>query len=204
MLTKEMIDKANASMKTIDVKGKNYVTVNERMKGFRSVCPAGSITTEIVEKDGDHILFRASVADEDGRVLGVGHAEENKGSSYINKTSYVENCETSAIGRALGAAGFGIDDSMGSADEIANAIMNQGERSVTQKAERVTQPKKSVTQKPKLATQVERKTFMGLCEKLDVNAEKVLRDAGWTSGKMTGDQYGKAMLILKEIEESQA
>ena len=58
-------------------------------------------------------------------VLGVGHAYEKEGSTFINKTSYIENCETSAVGRALGMAGFGIDTSVASAEEVQNAINNQ-------------------------------------------------------------------------------
>ena len=54
-----------------------------------------------------------------------GHAEERRGSSFINKTSYVENCETSAWGRALGNFGIGLDTSVASYDEVANAIKNQ-------------------------------------------------------------------------------
>jgi hypothetical protein len=58
-------------------------------------------------------------------VLGVGHAYEKEDSSFINKTSYIENCETSAVGRALGMAGFGIDASICSAEELQNAVLNQ-------------------------------------------------------------------------------
>lgn len=59
-------------------------------------------------------------------VLGTGTAYEKEGSTFINKTSYIENCETSAVGRALGMAGFGIDTSIASAEEVQNAIANQG------------------------------------------------------------------------------
>ena len=59
-------------------------------------------------------------------ILGVGHAYEKEDSSFINQTSFIENCETSAVGRALGMAGFGIDVSIASAEELATALMNQG------------------------------------------------------------------------------
>ena len=58
-------------------------------------------------------------------VLGTGIAQEKESSSYINKTSYIENCETSAVGRALGMCGFGIDVSVCSAEELQNALNNQ-------------------------------------------------------------------------------
>ena len=58
-------------------------------------------------------------------MLGTGHAFEKDGSSFINKTSYLENAETSCVGRALGMAGFGIDADVASADEVMNADLNQ-------------------------------------------------------------------------------
>jgi hypothetical protein len=72
-------------------------------------------------------VFKASVFDndEDTLLLGTGHAYEKESSSFINKTSYIENCETSAVGRALAMAGFGIDTSIASAEEVGNAINNQ-------------------------------------------------------------------------------
>jgi hypothetical protein len=62
--------------------------------------------------------MKASVYDEDGKIIAVGHASERR-EGNINKTSYVENCETSAIGRALGLMGIGLTDDIASADEIA-------------------------------------------------------------------------------------
>ena len=58
-------------------------------------------------------------------VLGSGIAYEKEGSTFINKTSYIENCETSAVGRALGMAGIGINTSVASAEEVQNAIVQQ-------------------------------------------------------------------------------
>lgn len=126
MLTNEDIKKANDGIKTIDVKGKKYVMVNERVRAFRNILPGGSIVTEIIRDDDEKVIMCAKVYDGDN-LLATGTAFEMKDSSFINKTSYIENCETSAVGRALGFLGIGIDDSMGSADEIANAIQNQNE-----------------------------------------------------------------------------
>jgi hypothetical protein len=61
----------------------------------------------------------------DGVLVATAHAYEKEGSSFINKTSYIENCETSAVGRALGMYGIGIDTSLASADEVANAVTQQ-------------------------------------------------------------------------------
>ena len=69
-------------------------------------------------------VFKAQIII-DGEVVATGHAYEKESSSFINKTSYIENCETSAVGRALGIFGIGIDASIASAEEVTNAINNQ-------------------------------------------------------------------------------
>ena len=124
-MTYEDIKKANQHLDTVPIKGKDYVQVTERIKAFRMVCPAGTIETEMILFEAGRVMFKATVRDQDDRVLATGYAEEKEGSTMINKTSFVENCETSAVGRALGFAGIGIDASMASAEEVATAIANQ-------------------------------------------------------------------------------
>ena len=121
----KQLQHANASIKTTNVQGKDYAEVNQRIKAFRSICPGGSIMTEMISCQNGVCIFKATVCDEDMRVLGTGTAYEKEGSSFINKTSYIENCETSAVGRALGMCGFGIDTSIASSEEVQNAILNQ-------------------------------------------------------------------------------
>lgn len=116
---------ANETIKTIDIKGKEYSEVNQRIKAFRMICPNGAIETELLSNENGICVFKATVKDEKGNILGTGTAFEKQDSSFINKTSYIENCETSAVGRALGMAGFGIDTSVASYEEVANAIQNQ-------------------------------------------------------------------------------
>lgn len=129
MITYEQIAKANESIKTTDIKGKDYAEVNQRIKAFRMVYPTGSITTDMRSNQSGVCVFTASVGytTENGEfvMLGTGTAYEKENSSFINKTSYIENCETSAVGRALGMAGFGIDTSVASAEEVQNAIVQQ-------------------------------------------------------------------------------
>ena len=112
-------------MKTIKIKGKDYVEVNERIKHFRSNYPNYSLSSHIVEIDAETCIIKAEVRTPDGEILATGHAHEEKSSGYINKTSFVENCETSAWGRALGNFGIGIDTSIASADEVDTAIKKQ-------------------------------------------------------------------------------
>ena len=122
----QQMESKTVKLKTVDIKGKKYVEVNERIRAFREMYPLGSIVTEMVSNEGGMCVFKAMII-VDNQCLATGHAYEKEGSTFINKTSYVENCETSAIGRALGAFGIGIDNSVASADEVANAIKQQGQ-----------------------------------------------------------------------------
>lgn len=121
------IQKANETIKTTDIKGKEYAEVNQRIKAYRMVYPNGTIRTKLAKLENGICVFMAEVTNNDGDVIATGTAYEKENSTYINKTSYIENCETSAVGRALGMAGFGIDTSVASAEEVANAIENQKE-----------------------------------------------------------------------------
>ena len=116
---------ANETIRTTDIKGKEYAEVNQRIKAFRMVYPQGTIVTDMISNENGICVFKARVSTDDGHILGTGTAYEKEDSSFINKTSYIENCETSAVGRALGMAGFGIDVSVASAEEIQNAMQNQ-------------------------------------------------------------------------------
>lgn len=112
-------------MKTINIKGKEYVMVNERIKAFREEHKDWSLISEIVNLTEDSCIIKASVINDKGVVVATGLAQEDKGSSMINKTSFVENCETSAWGRALGNFGYGIDANIASAEEVSMAIAKQ-------------------------------------------------------------------------------
>ena len=140
----ETIRKANEAIGSVDVQGRNYVMVNQRVKAFRMVYPDGFIRTSILNLENGMVVFKASVGyrSEDGRefIVGEGTAYEKENSTFINKTSYIENCETSAVGRALGMAGFGIDASMASAEEVQNALLNQKKQSAPAKQTKQTPP----------------------------------------------------------------
>lgn len=129
----ESLVKANAAIRTTNIKGKEYAEVNQRVKAFRTMYPEGFITTEILCREGGLCIIKATVghyADGKSVILATGTAYEKEGSSQINRTSYIENCETSAVGRALGMAGFGIDTSIASADEMNNALLQQDTNAV--------------------------------------------------------------------------
>ena len=143
-ITFEDIQKANEAIipttisrtdsKTGKEISKDYAEVNQRVKAFRMVYPTGSIDTEMLNNENGICIFRAIVRDGFGNILATGTAYEKENSTFINKTSYIENCETSAVGRALGMAGFGIDTSIASAEEVQNAMANQKEEPKVVKA----------------------------------------------------------------------
>ncbi len=115
-----------SNLKTISIHGKSYVEVNQRIKYFRENYPEGSLITELVSNDNGMCVFKATAIIED-KARSTGWAYEKEGSSNINKTSYIENCETSALGRCLGNLGIGIDGSVASAEEVQTAILQQEE-----------------------------------------------------------------------------
>lgn len=116
---------------------KEYAEVNQRIKAFRQLYPDGFILTEVISNDNGVCVIKATVGyydsvDRSPVTLATGTAYEKEDSSFINKTSYIENCETSAVGRAIGMLGIGIDTSVASYEEVANAINNQVKASESQ------------------------------------------------------------------------
>ena len=138
-MTFEDLQKANESIEATLLKNEKtgkeigyYAEVNQRIKAFRMLYPEGTIETEMLSNENGICVFKASVYSklEQGdysmnNLLGTGHAYEKENSTFINKTSYIENCETSAVGRALAMCGIGIDKSIASAEEVINAVNNQ-------------------------------------------------------------------------------
>lgn len=124
----------NEKMKTVNIKGKNYVQVNERVKAFRSnpEWKGWTIITAVHTLTDDVCVMQASIRNANDKVIATGWAREvrNDASSMVNKTSYVENCETSAVGRALGFLGIGIDENICSAEELAFALQAQNNTQV--------------------------------------------------------------------------
>ena len=134
---------SNYKFKTTNIRGKQYVEVNERIKFFRQEeeYKNWTLSTEFTALDSNMCVCKAIVADPSQRIIASGHAHETQGSSNINKTSYVENCETSAIGRALAMMGIGIDTSIASANEVNDAIAKQDDTSLSSKPAKATPSK---------------------------------------------------------------
>ena len=178
----EDLKKVNAEIKTTDIKGKEYAEVNQRIKAFKMLYPEGFIKTDIIKILDGICIIRAEVGfyreDNTMHILGEGTAYEKEGSTFINRTSYIENCETSAVGRALGMAGFGIDVSVASAEEVTNAINNQ-------------KPKKASAAQIKTIKELYGEQLPTLLDHLGIKDIK----------EMTGDMAGKVLRKVKENEK---
>lgn len=118
------MNKANGNTGIIEIHGKQYETVALRVQKFREAHGLDlSLTTEIIHRDESCVVMRALIH-KDGILLATGHAEEYRSTSQINKTSALENCETSAIGRALATLGMAGTE-FASADELKRAIVDK-------------------------------------------------------------------------------
>ena len=120
-----MADTKTNKLKTVNIKGKDYVMVNERIKELKRLYPDYSIVTEIEHLEDKMCVIKATILDAEGNPKATGHAYEREGSTPINRTSFIENAETSAVGRAIGFMNIGIDTSICSAEELAIAISQQ-------------------------------------------------------------------------------
>ena len=114
----------------VEIHGREYNTVAERLVKFHEKHSNGAVQTEIWAREEGEVVFKALVwpdIEKEKRFF-TGFASEKEGSSPINKSSYIENCETSAVGRALAFAGFGADASIASADDVANAMRQENKK----------------------------------------------------------------------------
>ena len=113
----------------VNIHGKQYKTVVLRVNEFRESCSASEgwgIETDIIELSEKWACVKARIVNPGGKIVGSGHGIEFWGGTNINKTSALENAETSAVGRALAAIGLGGEE-YASADEVLSAIKTQEE-----------------------------------------------------------------------------
>ena len=111
-------------LESIPLGKSEYVMVKTRLQYFRKHYENASIDTEHVFFDGESIMCKTTIH-VDGKLVATGMAHEEKGKNHINATSFVEVCETSAVGRALGMMGIGITNSVATYDEVKNAMKQQ-------------------------------------------------------------------------------
>ena len=154
----------------INIHGKQYATVAHRLQQFRTLYPSAQILTELESDDGKKVIMRSEIRINDIPIA-TGWAEEVRGSSNINKTSALENCETSAIGRALAIAGFDTSGHICSADEVTVAIERQkNEANTAMKTLDSMAKKTKLTKKQQKALE----THLDGCTDGDIKLEKVL------------------------------
>ena len=166
-MTYKDLEKVNNEIVKTDIKGKMYAEVPQRIQAFRKLYPEGFIKTELVSMVDGMAVIKASVGvydvtDNHETIFATGYAYEREGSTFINKTSFIENCETSAVGRALGMLGIGSETSIASAEEVQNAITQQEEQ------------KKAEEEAKKPITAVMLKAVRTSIEKNKLNEEKTL------------------------------
>lgn len=129
----EELKRVNSEMKPIPIKDKDYIDVPQRVQGFRKLFPNGCISTNIESIENGVVIIKALVTDEENNLLATGYAYEKENNGFINKFSYIENCETSAVGRALGFLGLGSEGSICSAEELQNAKKHQEDSDAKEK-----------------------------------------------------------------------
>lgn len=123
----ETITIERTNKKTGTITKTEYTPVNQRIIEFRNNpdYSGWSLVSDIIQLTNDSVVVKATVIDCNGTVRATGLAQEDKSSSVINQTSFVENAETSAWGRALGNMGIFVEQSIASAEEVTMAIAKQ-------------------------------------------------------------------------------
>jgi len=193
--------------KTINVKQKQYVEVTERVKYFR-IAPefkGWSIETEIISMEDGEVLMKTTIKDSEGIIKSTGLAHEVQEASYINKTSYIENCETSAVGRALAMLAIGIDTSMASADEVEIAIAKDeagitGKKTASKPAKKKSPVAKNIAVEDEMPEGEKMKLVIQAVERIitgkNVPERNELRTKGiaWLEGMFKLDKRHKSLL----------
>lgn len=135
---------AQLTDKAVDIKGKKYVLVSDRILYFNETYPNGSITTELIsDPNADMVVMKATAIPDITKPERkfTGYSQATWGEGFINKTSALENCETSCVGRCLSMMGIGVIDSIASVDEIKKAEIQSG---MTRKVSPITALVKSI------------------------------------------------------------
>lgn len=193
----------------------DYITVAERIEKFYEKYPDGRITTHIIEHDGEKgfILMRAEVyrhAD-DALPAATGHAFEVRSEGYVQRTSYIEVCETSSVGRALALCGFEVKRGLSNREDVSKTTSTPPQR--TQEKARVAAPPKpaapsdAASKKDEPATEEQKESILALLEKIRPGDRKAQRRMlVETTGKESRDDLTSceaAELINKLKRESQ-
>ncbi|MEK7630355.1 MAG: hypothetical protein AAB432_03225 [Patescibacteria group bacterium] len=202
--------------KAIKIQNKDYVLVADRVIFFNECYPQGCIQTQIISPlESERIVVKAVIYPdiENKERFFIGHSQETIGQGYINKTSALENCETSAVGRALAFMGIGVIDSVASVDEINKAAqtpfkaptMPVGARNWQKGIKPLPPTQKAIlnqkAKKPKIET-LKEKLFKAGAKDEAAALKMILDKSGIVINKITDLTEEKAILILNSIVEA--
>jgi hypothetical protein len=165
----------------------NYETVEARLAKFWEQFPNGQVFTQVHHYDENRVVFRAEIYKDisDPRPVATGYAEETRDASPVNRTSHVENAETSAIGRALANYTF------------QSKTAPRPSREEMAKVARAEEPKPADT-----ASLLD--NFKKACEKAEISHDDVARLAGVDLANLTADQMPKLRDKFKEVQAAKA
>lgn len=165
----------------------NYETVETRLAKFWAQYPNGQVFTAIHHYDDNKVVFRAEIYKDisDPRPVATGYAEEVRDLSPVNKTSHVENAETSAIGRALANFVF----------QSKTAPRPSREEMV--KVARQQEPKPQVG--PDMLTK-----FREACTKKNINPDEVAKQAGVDLNNLSDTDHAKLRDAFKTMTATPA
>ena len=204
-MTYKDLREANSTIVPVDIKGKSYAEVSQRIKAFRMCFPEGFIRTQILSNENNVCLMRAEVGyyTENGEVvLGTGTAYESQSSGPINKFSHIENCETSAVGRALGMAGFGVDVAVASAEEVANAEAQKDAASVAQAQEDAEKMKITETMAEALLKRI-KDDKVDIVKLLRLHKVNILSDLTMRQFRSLNDNWEKVKASCPEVNSAE-
>lgn len=167
----------------IEIKGKKYVLVKDRILYFNETYPNGSITTERLS-EWDREIFRATVTPdlEKPERFFIGYAQAQRGAGFINQSSALENAETSAVGRALAFMGIGVIDWVASVDEINKAESATQSESTYSKKPEASKPRFNDPEFQELSKKTE---FIKSFEFADLLLDEIRKDYKVSSAKST-------------------
>lgn len=190
MITLEGIQSVNKRIQKIKIKGKDYATVAARVQAFRELCPDGLIHAEIISINDGVVLMQAQVKDENGKLLATGYAQEKENASMINKTSYIENCETSAVGRALAMLGLGSEENIASSQEVYAAQAQQAQMENTEDHAK------------EMCSEIDLASLEALTKKAFPGKSMEQVYNGWPN--ITKAQYAAAIDVIRKLQEARS
>lgn len=196
ILKSTLLEIDSTDLGKIDINGTFYTKVSKRVEIFRKNFGFNAkIETEVAHLDEVLVLMKATISifkNDTWFQVATGHAEERRDSSEINKTSAVENAETSAIGRALACLGISGEE-YASADELVRAL--------AQKTGTTTEAKESSNKNISYATPPQIQYIEKLIKKTSADRAKFLEFYQVKDiTELTAETANKAISKLKRKE----